>query len=153
MVKRSRRDDLHNTKTKMKTAKVQKLLQKTANANGIEIDVITGAKKDIVLYGQDFRGFDVAISAGRDKSGSVNEISYVNYGADISSAYDDLFIFAEVDNAKKFVKDIGGSFSSFIITPDNLDSVASFVDSFRGVSPGEYSTYVSIGGGYDYSFA
>ena len=91
----------------MKTAKVQKLLQKTANANGIEIDVITGAKKDIVLYGQDFRGFDVAISAGRDKSGSVNEISYVNYGADISSAYDDLFIFAEVDNAKKFVKDIG----------------------------------------------
>ena len=128
------------------------MLRKTANANGIEIDEITGGKKDLDLYGQDIRGYDVLISVDRDKSGTVNEISYMNFGADIYGTYDNLYISVEVDNAKKFVKDIGSSFNSFMVTPDNINSVASFIDSFRGVSPGEYSTYVAVGD-FDYSFA
>ena len=140
-------------KSKMKTKKVEKLLRKRAIANGIEIDEITGGKKDLNLYGQDIRGYDVLISVDRDKSGTVNEISYMNFGADLYSTYDNLYISVEVDNAKKFVKDIGSSFNSFMVTPENIDSVASFIDLFRGVSPGDYSTYVSIGGGNDYSFA
>ena len=136
----------------METKKAQNLLRKTANANGIEIDEITGGKKDLDLYGQDIRGYDVLISVDRDKSGTVNEISYLNFGADPYATYDNLWISVAVDDAKKFVKDIGSSFNSFVVTPENIDSVASFIDSYRGVTPGEYSTYVAVGD-FDYSFA
>ena len=109
--------------------------------------------KNIDLYEQDIRGFDVLISVDRDKSGAANEVSYMNFGANSYSTYDNLYISVEVDDAKKFAKEIGSSFNSFMVTSENIDSVASFIDSFRGVSPGEYSTYVSVNGGYDYSFA
>ena len=105
------------------------------------------------MWGEDIRGFDVLISVGRDKSGDVTEVSYMNFGADINSTFDNLYISVEVDNAKKFIKDVGGAFNTFVITPGSADIVSSFIDTFRGVSPGDYSTYVSIGGGLDYSFS
>ena len=142
-----------NANTQMKTKKVQKLLSKMAKKNDIEIDEITGGKKDIDLWGEDVRGFDVLISVGRGKSGDVTEVSYMNFGADINSTFDNLYISVEVDNAKNFIKDVGGTFNTFVIIPGRADIVSSFIDTFRGVSPGDYSTYVSIGGGLDYSFS
>ena len=128
------------------------MLRRIANANSIEIDEITGGKKDLDLYGQDIRGYDVLVSVDRDKSGAVNKISYLNSGADPYGTYDNLFISVDVNDAKKFAKDIGSSFNTFMVTPENIDSAAFFIDSFRGVSPGQHSTYVAIGD-FNYSFA
>ena len=142
-----------NANTQMKTKKSPKAAEQDGEKNDIEIDEITGGKKDIDLWGEDIRGFDVVISVERDKSGDVTEVSYMNFGADINSAFDNLYIAVEVDNAKNFIKDVGGTFNTFVITPGSADIVSSFIDTFRGVNPGDYSTYVSIGGGLDYSFS
>ena len=137
----------------MKTKQIKKLLKKAAIANDFAVDKITGSKKEVDLFAQDQFGNDVLIKAKRNKSGEVNKVSYLNTGLDVFDRSDDLYVAVEVDNAKQFIKGIGDTFKDTFISTENLDLFASFVDSTRGVSPGEFSTYVSINGGLDYSFA
>ena len=65
----------------MKTKQVKRLLRKAAIANDFVIDEITGNKKEVDLFGKNPRGGDVLISAKRNKSGKVIEVSYFNSGS------------------------------------------------------------------------
>ena len=137
----------------MKLKKAKKLLRKLATANDFEVDLITGQTREVTLYGEDWNGYDVLISFNKNKSGKVTSLTYMNFGSDPSSIYDNLYANVELSNPKKFVKQIGSTLSGTVVLPENIDVFASFVDSLSGVSPGSYSTFISMYGGTVTTFA
>ena len=105
------------------------------------------------MFGEDQNGYDVLIAFRRNRSGKITSLSYLNSGPDALSIYDDLFAVVQLSNPKRFVKKIGSTFSGTVVSPENIDVSASFVDSFSGVSPGNTSTYISLYGDAFTTFA
>ena len=66
---------------------------------------------------------------------------------------DHLFAVAELGNPKRFVKHIASTFSGTVVSPENIDVFASFVDSFGRVRPGITSAYISLYGDAIATFA
>ena len=136
----------------MQTKKVKKLLRRVANANGVEIDSITG--NDVVqMLGSNDMGYEVRIAAYRNNAGKIDRLIYSVNSGGRTSTFDDLYVSCEVDNGQKFVKSIGEDFSNLMVGPGNIQSFANAVDDLPGVADGDSSTFVSLYGGQYNAYA
>ena len=126
----------------------KRLLRNTARRNNITVDRITG-KKSMTLFGTDQYGFGVEIGA-KVKRDEIVKFTYSNDSGTDWWWFDDLDVEVKVDNPRKFIQQVNRNeyFNTLVFS---AQSFADELDSLRGVSSGEYSTYVSIG--YDWAFA
>ena len=133
----------------MKTKKIKRLLRRAAKRNGFEIDEITGKRKDdVYLFAENSSGSPVLIGAERNEKGKVLAVGYLNSGVNVNDRSDDVFVNVDVKNFKKFINNIDVVFGfDYLVTPQNIETIAEAIDSVPGLAPGSFSTYIQIGDG------
>ena len=137
----------------MKIKTIKRLLRRAAKRNGFEIDVITGkGKDDVKLFAEHSNGSSVLLGANRSQRGVVESCGYLNSGFTLYDRSDDIYADIKVRNFKKFINNIDGHFD-YLVTPQNIESIAERIDSVPGVSPGAFSTFISINEGQVTAFA